>query len=97
LSTLSIIPSRIVTLGLVIVLCIVPTLFVTMRRRGLIGAETDRELRRRYDSWLFLAPALLIPILLGAAWTIVGVGILSLLCYREYVRATGLLRRLKYQ
>jgi phosphatidate cytidylyltransferase len=31
-------------------------------------------------------------VLLGAAWTIAGVLILSLLCYREYARATGLFR-----
>ena len=37
-------------------------------------------------------PLLLAPILLGAFWTILGVGILSLLCYREYARATGLFR-----
>src|SRR5262249_20685928 len=35
---------------------------------------------------------LLAPILLGAAWTILGVGALSLLCYREYAHATGLFR-----
>ena len=51
-----------------------------------------RELFRRYFSWLVLCPVLLIPILFGAAWTILGVGILSLLCYREYAHATGLFR-----
>jgi phosphatidate cytidylyltransferase len=82
--------TQIVTLGMAILLGAVPLLFMGLRRR--IGPELYRELRRRYFSWLILAPLLLVPILLGAAWTIAGVGILSLLCYREYARATGLFR-----
>ena len=41
---------------------------------------------------MVLTPLIVVPILLGAAWAILGVGILSLLCYREYARATGLFR-----
>src|SRR5262249_48910185 len=43
-------------------------------------------------SWLVLVPILLVPILLGAFWTIVGLGALSAFCYREFARATGLFR-----
>lgn len=50
------------------------------------------ELRRRWKSWLVLVPLMLGPILLGAAWTMLAVAILSLLCFREYARATGLFR-----
>jgi len=71
----------IVTLGLAILLGGVPLLFMAMRRR--MSPDLYRELRRRYFSWLILAPVLLVPILLGAAWTIAGVGILSLFCYRN--------------
>jgi phosphatidate cytidylyltransferase len=39
-----------------------------------------------------MAPLLVLPALAGAAATIVGVAVLSLLCYREYARATGLFR-----
>jgi phosphatidate cytidylyltransferase len=46
----------------------------------------------RYRSWLVIILALLVPILLGAFWTILGIGVLSLFCYREYARATGLVR-----
>ncbi len=35
---------------------------------------------------------LLVPLLLGAAWVIAAVCLLSLLCYQEYARATGLFR-----
>ena len=51
-----------------------------------------KELWKRYLSWLVLAPLMGAPVLLGAAWTILAVGLLSLLCYREYARATGVFR-----
>jgi phosphatidate cytidylyltransferase len=35
---------------------------------------------------------MLAPVLLGAAWVMAAVCVLSLLCYREYARATGLFR-----
>src|SRR5919201_5872228 len=35
---------------------------------------------------------MLVPVLLGAAWVMAAVCPLSLLCYREYARATGLFR-----
>lgn len=41
---------------------------------------------------MVLAPLVFGAILIGAAWTIAGIGLLSLLCYREYARATGLFR-----
>ena len=51
------------------------------------------ELIKRVASWAVMAPLLLGPVLLGAAWTILGVGILSVLCYREFARATGFFRQ----
>jgi phosphatidate cytidylyltransferase len=60
--------------------------------RGRIGDEQRRELMARYYSWAFLVPLLLGPVLLGAFWTIIGVGLLSLFCFREYAIATGLIR-----
>jgi phosphatidate cytidylyltransferase len=81
-----------VTIGLVLLLLVVPVLFVLLRRRGRIDDDLHRELRKRYYSWLVLVPLVLVPILLGAAWMIIGIGVLSLLCYREYARATGLFR-----
>jgi phosphatidate cytidylyltransferase len=39
-----------------------------------------------------LVPLLAVPVLLGAAWLIGVVFVLSLLCYREFARATGLFR-----
>ncbi len=82
----------VITVGLVLLLGLMPLLFVALKRLGRLDGRLQRELKSRYYSWLILVPLLLIPILLGAAWTIIGVGILSLLCYREYARATGLFR-----
>jgi phosphatidate cytidylyltransferase len=51
------------------------------------------ELVKRVASWAVMTPLLLGPVLLGAAWTILAVAILSVLCYREFARATGLFRQ----
>jgi phosphatidate cytidylyltransferase len=61
-------------------------------RLGRLDEKQYAELRARWRSWLWLAPLMLAPVLLGAAWVIAGVCLLSLLCYREYARATGLFR-----
>ncbi|WP_254509087.1 phosphatidate cytidylyltransferase [Anatilimnocola floriformis] len=57
---------------------------------GKLKAATATELKLRWQSWCVLLFAIAGPILLGAAYTIVAVVILSLLCYREYARAVGI-------
>ncbi|MCX7017293.1 MAG: phosphatidate cytidylyltransferase [Candidatus Sumerlaeota bacterium] len=85
-----------VTVGLVVF--VAAALFVAwiaiavLRRLGKVGDAEYEDLRLRLRSWLVLIPLMLLPVLLGAAWTIGGVAILSLLCYREFARATGLFR-----
>lgn len=59
---------------------------------GRVQPKTKQELIRRTVAWWVMAPLLLGPILAGAAWTILGVIVLSLFCYREFARATGLFR-----
>jgi phosphatidate cytidylyltransferase len=81
-----------VTAALAGVLLLVPLIISLLAKRGRIGTGQHKELMLRYYSWLVLIPLLLGPMLLGAAWTILGVGVLSLLCFREYARATGLFR-----
>ncbi len=39
-----------------------------------------------------MVPLLVVPVLLGAAWSLVVFTVLSLLCFREFARATGLFR-----
>lgn len=61
-------------------------------RRGLVSDEHQRELLLRWKSWCWIAPFMIVPVLLGTAWTIIGVTILSILCHREFARTTGLFR-----
>ncbi len=81
-----------VTAALVALLLVVPVVLGVLGRLGRLDEVRRAELWRRYYSWLVLVPLFLVPILLGAAWTILGIGVLSLWCYREYARATGLFR-----
>ncbi len=76
----------------VAILLVAPAIFVPLLRIKSVGAAGRSEIRKRYLSWLVIAPLLILPVLAGAGATIIGVGILSLACYREYARATGLFR-----
>jgi phosphatidate cytidylyltransferase len=64
-----------------------------MGMSGRTDSKLRREVRDRILSWFVLAPLMIAPVLLGAAWTIAGVAILSLLCHWEFSRATGLFRQ----
>jgi len=74
------------------ILAVVPLVIYLLGGQGRLGADQRRELWVRYRSWLILIPSMGVPILLGAAWTMAAVAILSVNCYREYARATGLFR-----
>ena len=63
-----------------------------LSKSGRAKPEFRRELWLRWASWCVLLPLMLGPVLLGREWTIGAVTVLSLLCYREYARATGLFR-----
>lgn len=82
----------VITAILVGILILVPCIIMFLSKKGVIQEPLKGELWRRYFSWLILIPSLLIPILLGAFWTILGICLLSLFCYREYARAVGLFR-----
>src|SRR2546430_547957 len=80
----------VLTVTAVVLLTLAPLLiFITARKST---AEKRKELWDRYRSWIWLSLCILIPILVGAFWTILAVATLSLLCYREYARITGLFR-----
>src|SRR5919201_2077070 len=80
----------VLTVTAVVLLTFAPLLiFVTTRKST---AEKRKELWDRYRSWIWLSLCILLPILAGAFWTILAVATLSLLCYREYARITGLFR-----
>ncbi len=80
------------TLAVVVLLAIAPVIIALLSKTGKTTGRLQKDLWDRYFSWLVLAPLIVGPILLGAGYAIVAVGILSLLCYREYARATGLFR-----
>jgi phosphatidate cytidylyltransferase len=63
-----------------------------LRATGRIDKVLYGEIVARWRSWLWLSALMLGPILLGAAWVMAAVCLLSLLCYREYARVTGLFR-----
>lgn len=76
--------------GVGILLALVPVVFLGLSSR--VTPKLRDELWARYYSWLWLVPLMLVPVLLGRLATVAGFGILSLLCYREFARATGFFR-----
>jgi phosphatidate cytidylyltransferase len=80
------------TLAIAAIFAITPLILFLLAKTTQLTPKLHPELRDRYLSWLILAPLIIGPVLLGAAWTILAVGVLSLLRYREFARATGLFR-----
>ena len=66
-----------ITVALVGVLIAAPVIIWILARKKLIGDSLRAQLIRRYLTWLVLIPLILVPLLLGAAWTIAAVFILS--------------------
>lgn len=86
-------PPTVLLLGIVLgILLLTPVAILLIDRCQGLEASQRTELWRRWASWLVLVVLMAAPILLGAAWTILAVTALSLLCYREFARATGLFR-----
>jgi phosphatidate cytidylyltransferase len=79
-------------IGVPAVLALAGAAIVLLRRSGRLGPKAAAELFLRWKSWCWLSALMLAAILLGAAWVMAAVCVLSLLCYREYARATGLFR-----
>lgn len=71
-------------------LLLTPLIMALLGRR--VSEPTRRDVRTRYLTWLALVPALLGPILLCPLAAMLLVMALSLLCYRDFARATGLFR-----
>ena len=69
-----------------------PLAYLALNRAGRLAPSLKADLRTRYFSWLAMVPVIVLPILLGAAAAILAIAVLSLLCYREFARATGLFR-----
>jgi len=65
-------------------------LILALRHR--ISEESYGRAFRRWRSWCWLVGVIFLPVLAGAIWTMLAVMVLSLMCFREYARATGLFR-----
>lgn len=74
------------------VLVLAPLIILALDFAGQLSPALRADLRSRYVSWLVMVPIIVLPVLLGAVPTIVAIALLSLLCYREFARATGLFR-----
>ncbi len=74
------------------VLLLAPLVAVAGARANLISTALRREILVRTMSWAVIVPAIFVPVLIGPAWTILGVGLLGAACFSEYARATGLFR-----
>jgi phosphatidate cytidylyltransferase len=75
-----------------IALAVTPLAILMLDRSGRLGPALKDDLWRRYLSWLVMAPLVVVPILLGAAWSLLLFTVLSLLSFREFARATGVFR-----
>ena len=81
-----------IALAIIAVMAIAPVIFFVLGRAGKLTPGLRDDLWTRYRSWLILAPLMVVPLLLGRLTAIAGVGVLGLLCYNEFARATGLFR-----
>lgn len=84
--------TRWITIGVGAVLVLAVLVIALLSLTGRVKDPLRKELWKRTLAWAVMAPVMIGPILLGAAWTILGVTILSLACYRELSRATGQFR-----
>jgi phosphatidate cytidylyltransferase len=81
-----------ITLGVAALLVLAGAVILLVSAPGRSGAPLRKELLQRYVSWLILTPLIIVPVLLGAAWMMAAVTLLSLACFGEYARSTGLFR-----
>lgn len=80
------------TIGVGIILLLGLSIIAALSAAGRVSPDLRRELIKRYLAWVVMTPLVLGPILAGATWTILLITIISLMCYREFARATGLFR-----
>jgi phosphatidate cytidylyltransferase len=78
------------TLGVAALLVFSGGAIAALDATGRLHPRLQSELWLRWKSWLGIAAAMLIPVLLGGFWLAVAVLLLGLLCYREYARVTGI-------
>ncbi|MGO9112911.1 MAG: phosphatidate cytidylyltransferase [Thermoguttaceae bacterium] len=80
-----------VTVAAAVLLVVAGGMIQWLRWSGKIGPEGYRDVYLRWRSWIVVSVFTIVPTLLGAAWTMAAVAFLSLACYYEFARATGML------
>jgi hypothetical protein len=75
-----------------VVIVVSGVLITVLRKTGKVTGKMSEELYLRWRSWVYIAILLFVPILMGSGWVILGVCLLSLLCYREFAKVTGVFR-----
>jgi phosphatidate cytidylyltransferase len=75
-----------------VALALAPAAIAALDWAGKLDPALKADLRARYLSWLFMVPLVVAPVLLGAAWAMLAIAVLSLVCYGEFARLTGLFR-----
>jgi phosphatidate cytidylyltransferase len=73
-------------------LVLAPLITLILDRSGRLSARRRASIWANYRTWWVLAPAMIFPLLLCAGTAMGLMLVVSLLCYREYARATGLFR-----
>ena len=81
-----------IVVSIAAVLAVTPLIFLALDKLGKLTPALRTDVWTRYKSWLVLAPVMIVPLVTGRLPAILGVGVLSALCYREFARATGLFR-----
>jgi phosphatidate cytidylyltransferase len=81
-----------ITIAVLAALILAFVVIQILHRTAKISQPHYDELMKRTRSWAIMAPLLIGPVLLGAAWTIAAIALLSICCYREFARATGFFR-----
>ena len=81
-----------ITIGIAAVLVLAPLLVLVLSAVGRLPPDRRTKVLTTWRSWLVLAPAIVLPVLLGAAWVIGAAFVLAIACFREFARVTGLFR-----
>ncbi len=79
-----------ITVALVVILALSIVLILALRAAGVLQPKTSSELIKRWLSWCVLVPAMLVPVLVGAAPFIIAIGLLSVFCFLEFASVVGI-------
>ncbi|MFO0830673.1 MAG: phosphatidate cytidylyltransferase [Phycisphaerales bacterium] len=85
-------PATLVTIGVAAAGILAALVSVPLVSRVAGDAAAAREVRTRTLTWVVIAPAVLVPVLLAPLGDMLIACVLSVLCYREFARVTGLFR-----